>query len=228
MKKNVIKNYFALSLLISALVPSTAALSMNIEIQQENITVSEKTYETLSEIINYVHQAMEYARERNDEFFSTKNKETLPQHIEHIKKNLTFIVEYILIPLEQITLSQPPNTLDYQLLQEVTNIVNRVVKGINKLENTLTAHQKSWWGKTVEAAKLAGSLQELKKDLTADFIILEKELDKLQSNMKTVYNNALLAGKVEALRKYVTDLNNAKSPNSLTLLAALNHRLRCK
>lgn len=228
MKKIVIKTYFALSLLISAIVPCTMILSTDTDIQQDNLQLSEKTNETIHQIIEYVHQAMTYAKERNDEFFSTKNKETLPQHIDHIKKNLTFVMEYILTPLEQITLEQPPNTLDYQLLQEIIAIVNRVVKGINKLENTLTTHQKSWWGKTVEAAKLAGSLKELKKELTADFLILDKELEKLQFNMNTVYNNALLAGKVGLLRTYVTDLNNAKSPSSLTLLAALNHRLRCK
>lgn len=228
MKKNVIKSYFALSLLVSAVGPYTMTVSMDTEIQLNNLQVSEKTHEMVAQMIQYTHQAVECARERNDEFFSTKNKETLPQHIEHIKKNLNFITEYILTPLEQITLEQPPNTLDYQLLQELTIIVNRVIKGINKLENTLTTHQKSWWGRTVETAKLAASLQELKKELTADFIVLEKELENLQAKMNTVYNNALLAGKVESLRKYVTDLNNAKSPSSLALLAALNHRLRCK
>jgi len=227
MKKNVIKITLALSLLVSGTVPCTMSAT-DTSISIETSTISEKTSEMLNQVLQYIHEAVEYAKVRNDEFFSTKNKETLPQHIDHIRKNLAFIMEYVLKPLEQITLQQPPNTLDYQLLQEVTAIVNRVIKGINKLEATLTTHQKSWWGKTVEAAKLAGSLQELKKELTADFLIMEKELERLHSNMNTVYNNALLAGKIESLRKYVTDLNTAKSPSSLVLLAALSHRLRCK
>ena len=143
-------------------------------------------------------KAIEKAKEMNDEFFSKKNKETLSQHINYIKENLTFIMDHIVIPLEQISLEQPPNTLDHQLLQEINKIVKRVIDGI------------------------------LKKELMADFMILEKELESLQKNMNSIYDNALLAGKVEQLRKYVTDLNNAPSPSSLTLLAAINHRLNCK
>lgn len=227
MKKNVIKTYFALSLLVSAIVPCNV-YSMDTSMQYNQEGLSQKTQATLDTVLNNIYIAIEKAKEMNDEFFSKKNKETLSQHINYIKENLTFIMDHIVIPLEQISLEQPPNTLDHQLLQEINKIVKRVIDGINKLENTLTSHQKSWFGRAKETPQLAANLQALKKELIGDFIILEKELESLQKNMDSIYNNALLAGKVEQLRKYVTDLNNAPSPSSLTLLAAINHRLNCK
>lgn len=228
MKKNVIKTYFALSLLVSAVAPSALyPVDTTSHVTQEGL--SEKTQAILDTVLNNVYKAIEKAKEMNDEFFSTKNKETLSQHINYIKENLTFIMDHIVIPLEQISLEQPPNTLDHQLLQEVNKIVKRVIDGINKLESTLSSHEKSsWLGRVKETPKLASSLQQLKKELMADFMILEKELELLQKNMCSIYNNALLAGKVGQLRKYVTDLNNAPSPSALTLLAAINHRLNCK
>lgn len=228
MKKNVIKTYFALSLLVSAIIVPCPMRATDTAIENSSQGLSEKTQVILDTVIGNIYKAIEKAKEMNDEFFSKQNKESLAQHIGYIRENLTFITEHIVTPLEQISLEQPPNTLDYQLLQEVNKIVRRVLDGINKLENTLTSHQKSWFGRAVETTKLAANLQGLKKELMNDFTILEKELETLQQNMNSIYNHAIFAGKIGLLRKYVTDLNNAPSPSPLVLLAAINHRLNCK